>query len=282
MKLKNKIAIVTGAGRGIGRAVALAFAKEEADLIVVSRTLSEVMETAKQVENLGRQALALRVDVSKWEDVDNMVNLTLQKFGKIDVLVNNAGILGPVGTLVENDVNKWIKTVNVNLIGTFLCCRAVLPIMIKQRNGKIINLSGGGALYPRPHFSAYATSKAAVVRLTETLAEEAKKFNIQVNAIAPGAIKTRLHDQVLAAGESAGGKALAESEKVKEKGGTPVELPAGLAVFLASDESNGLTGRVISAVWDNWQEMDKKIPEIMSTNWYTSRGRITPPKGHFK
>lgn len=282
MKLKNKIAIVTGAGRGIGRAIALAFAKEEADLIVVSRTLSEVMETAKQTEDLGRQALALRVDVSKWEDVDNMVNLTLQKFGKIDVLVNNAGILGPVGTLAENDANQWIKTVNVNLIGTFLCCRAILPIMIKQRKGKIINLSGGGALYPRPHFSAYATSKAAVVRLTETLAEETKKFNIQVNAIAPGAIKTRLHDQVLAAGEAAGGKALAESRKVKEKGGTPAELPVGLAVFLASDESNGLTGRVISAVWDNWQEMDERIPEIMSTDWYTSRGRIIPPKGHSK
>lgn len=280
MKLKDKIAIVTGAGRGIGRAIALTFAKEGTDLVVVSRTLSEVMETAKQVEALGRQALAVKVDVSKWEDVDNLVNLTLQKFGKIDVLVNNAGILGPVGTLVENDVNRWIETINVNLIGTFLCCRAVLPIMIQQRKGKIINLSGGGALYPRPHFSAYATSKAAVVRLTETLAEETKRFNIQVNAIAPGAIKTRLHDQVLAAGEAAGEKALAESKKVKEKGGTPLELPAGLAVFLASDESNGLTGRLISAKWDNWQEMSKRVPEIMSTNWYTSGGRITPPEGH--
>jgi NAD(P)-dependent dehydrogenase (short-subunit alcohol dehydrogenase family) len=151
--------------------------------------------------------------------------------------------------------------------------------MIKQRKGKIINLSGGGATYPRPNFSAYAASKAGVVRLTETLAEEAKKFNIQVNAIAPGAVSTRLHEQILAAGEAAGEKALAESRKVKEGGGTSLELPVGLAVFLASDESNGLTGRLISAVWDDWQEMSKKIPEIMSTDWYTLRGRVTPPKG---
>jgi NAD(P)-dependent dehydrogenase (short-subunit alcohol dehydrogenase family) len=229
---------------------------------------------------LGRQALALKVDVSKWEDVNNMVNLTLQKFGKIDVLVNSAGILGPVGTMADNDVNQWIETININLIGTFLCCRAVLPIMIKQQKGKVINFSGGGAVYPRPNFSAYATSKAAVVRLTETLAEETKKCNIQVNAIAPGAVETRLHEQILAAGEMAGEKARAESRKVKEEGGTPLELPAGLAVFLASDESNGLTGRLISAVWDNWQEMGKRIPEIMSTNWYTSGSRVTPPKGH--
>lgn len=279
MKLKDKIAVVTGAGRGVGSAIAFEFAKEGADLVVVSRTISEVIETAKQVETLGRQALAVKVDVSKWEDVNNMVSLTLQKFGKIDVLVNNAGILGPVGTLAENDVNQWIETINVNLIGTFLCCRAVLPSMIKQHQGKIINLSGGGAVYPRPRFSAYAASKAAVIRLTETLAEEAKKFNVQVNAIAPGAVDTRLHEQILAAGEAAGEKALVESRKVKEEGGTSLELPAKLAVFLASDESNGLTGRLISAVWDNWQKMGKRIPEIMSTNWYTSGGRVTPPKG---
>lgn len=274
MKLKDKVAIVTGAGRGIGRAIALAFAREGADIVVFSRTLSEVEETANQIRALGRRALALRVDVSQKEAAENMVESALREFGKIDVLVNNAGILGPIGPLVENDPSHWVETIKVNLIGTFLCCKAVLPIMIKQGRGKIINLSGGGAAYPRPRFSAYGASKAAVVRLTETLAEELKEFNVQVNAIAPGAINTRIQGEILAAGEVAGEKALAEARKARETGGTPPNVPAALAVFLASDESDGLTGKLISAVWDDWQSMGKRVSEIMSTELYTLR-RVT-------
>lgn len=272
MKLKDKVAIVTGAGRGIGRAIALAFAREGADVVVVSRTLSEVDETAVQASALGRRGLPLKVDVSRREDVESMVKSAVEEFGRIDVLVNNAGLLGPVGPLVENDVERWVDTINVNLTGTFLCCKAVLPIMIKQGGGKIINFSGGGAAYPRPRFSAYAASKAAVVRLTETLAEELKEFNIHVNAIAPGAINTRIQEEILAAGEVAGEKALAEAKKVRETGGTPSDVPAALAVFLASDESDGLTGKLISAVWDDWQSMGaERIKEIELKGLYTLR-----------
>jgi 3-oxoacyl-[acyl-carrier protein] reductase len=274
MRLLDKVAIVTGAGRGIGRTIALTFAREGADVVVVSRTFSEVEETASQIRALGRRALALKVDISRTEDVDNMVKSALQKFGRIDVLVSNAGILGPIGPLVENDVEHWAETIKVNLIGTFLCCKIVLPIMIKQGWGKIIHLSGGGAAYPRPRFSAYAASKAAVVRLTETLAEEVKEYNIQVNAIAPGAISTRLHQEILAAGDNAGETALAETKKVIETGGTPSAVPAALAVFLASDESDGLTGKLISAVWDDWQNMGKRASEIVSSDLYTLR-RVT-------
>jgi len=272
LKLKDKVAVVTGAGRGIGRAIALAFAREGAHLVVVSRTLSEVEETAAQIGALGRCALLLQTDVSKRENVENMVKSTLQQFGRIDVLVNNAGILGPVGPLVENDVDHWMETIRVNLVGTFLCCRAVLPVMIKQCKGKIINLSGGGAAYPRPRFSAYSASKCAVVGLTSTLAEEVKDFNIQINAIAPGAVYTRLHEQVLNAGSKAGKKELEVSKRAKETEGTPPEVPADLAVFLASDESDGLTGRLISAVWDDWRNMSKvRIEKIMSRELYTMR-----------
>lgn len=274
MKLKDKVAVVTGAGRGIGKAIALAFAREGADVVVVSRTPSEVKETAAQIEALGRHALALRVDVSRVQDVENMVASATEEFGRIDVLVNNAGILGPVGPLVENDVKHWIETIKVNLIGTFLCCEVVLPVMIAQRKGKIINISGGGAAYPNPRFSAYATSKAAVVRLTDTLAEELREFNIQVNAIAPGAINTGIQEEILAAGKVAGEKALAEARKVRETGGTPLNVPAALAVFLASEESEGLTGKLISAVWDDWQNLGKRVSEIVSTDLYTLR-RVT-------
>jgi 3-oxoacyl-[acyl-carrier protein] reductase len=278
MKLKGKVAVVTGAGRGIGKAIALAFAKEGADLTVVSRTLAEVEQTARQVKGFGVKALPLRVDVSRAEEVDSMIEETLQMFGKIDVLVNNAGILGPVGLLVENDVKLWIETVHVNLIGTFLCCWAVLPHMMKRGSGKIINLSGGGAAYPKPRFSAYACSKAAVVRLTETLAEEVKDYNIQVNAIAPGIVKTRMVEQIVEAGEKAGEKALADARKTLEDGGAGFEPVTSLAVFLASDESDGLTGRLISAVWDDWRSLNKDgIEEIMRKGYYTLR-RID---GHF-
>jgi 3-oxoacyl-[acyl-carrier protein] reductase len=269
VKLKSKVAIVTGAGKGIGKAVALAFAREGARVVAVSRTFSDIRGVAAQMAVTGRHALPLKVDVSRRGDVFKMVNSTIARFGRIDVLVNNAGVLGPVGPLVKNDVDDWIKTIKVNLIGTFFCCRGVLPAMMKQRSGKIINFSGGGATSPRPRFSAYASSKTAVVRLTETLAEEVKEFNIQVNAIAPGPVDTRMHDQVLAAGISAGKNAMEESQKVKVTGGTPLKLPVELAIFLASDASDGLTGKLLSAVWDDWKNLD--LNEVSSSDVYTLR-----------
>ncbi len=275
MRLKDKTAIVTGASRGIGKAITLAFAQEGVDVVVVSRSLPEVEETAAQAKALGRHVLALNVDVSSRKDVTRMVDSAIREFGKIDILVSNAGIQGPIGPIIEADIERWIQTVNINLIGTFLCAKEILPFMIRRRQGKIINLSGGGATSPRPYFSAYAASKAAVVRFTETLAEEVKGFNIQVNAIAPGAVNTRMLEQVLAAGKAAGEEALDEARQQLETGGTPLQTAASLAVFLASNESDGLTGRLISAIWDDWQGMAKRIPEIMASDLYTLR-RISP------
>jgi len=271
VKLRDRVAIVTGAGRGIGEAISLAFAGEGADLALVSRTTSEVMRTATEVENLGRRAIAIRADVSEKQDVDRTVEQVIGQLGKVDILVNSAGILGPIGPMVNNKHEDWIKAVMTNLVGTFLCCKAVLPFMIKRRKGKIINMSGGGAANPRPMFSAYSASKAAVVRLTETLSEEVKEYNIQVNAMAPGAVNTRMLDEVLAAGENVGARALAEARRQKQTGGLSPTVPAALAVFLASDDSDGITGRLISAVWDDWQAMAKQIPDIMSSDTYTLR-----------
>ena len=271
MKLENKVAIITGAGRGIGRAIALAFAKEGANMVAASRTLSEIQGVAAEVEALGQRALPVRADVSRPEDVNELIKSALQEFGRVDILANVAGVQGPIGPLVENDIEHWLKTIHINLLGTFLCSKAALPIMMKQRQGKIINLSGGGSTSPRPYFTAYGTSKTAVVRLTEALSEEVKDFNIQVNAIAPGAVNTKMLDEVLAAGEAAGEKALSEAEHQLETGGTPPEKAAALAVFLASDDSDGLTGRLISAVWDDWPGMAKRIPEIIKSDLYTLR-----------
>jgi len=220
--------------------------------------------------------LALAGDVSNWGSVQDFVGRACAEFGGIHVLVNNAGIQGPIGPLVENDPDLWAQTIQVNLMGIFFCCKAVLPYMMKQRYGKIINMSGGGATSPRVSFSAYGASKAAVVRLTETLAEEVRDYGIQVNAIAPGAVNTRMLKETLAAGDTAGKKALAEAQRQLETGGTPPELAADLVVFLASDASAGLTGKLIAAPYDDWRDWDARhIKELMSAPWFTLR-RIDP------
>lgn len=271
MNLEGQTAIVTGAGRGIGRAIAVGLARAGANLIVFSRTSDDVGATAAQIQSEGGQCVALQGDVKSPADVSRIVARAIDEFGQIDILVNNAGIQGPIGPLVNNSFDGWVETVHTYLIGTFTCCKAVLPHMMSRRRGKIINLSGGGAATSRPRFSAYAASKAGVVRLTEALADEVEEFNIQVNAIAPGIVNTRMTDEVLAAGEDAGPQALAEARHCKETGGTPPEKAAALTIFLASSESDGVTGRLISAVWDDWAEIVRQFPVISKIGAYTLR-----------
>ncbi len=277
MKLQGKVAIVTGGGRGIGEAVALAFAREGARLAIASRTQSELDQVAAGIQALGGQAQAIRTDVSNRDDVIQLIEATLTTYGQIDILVNAAGVHGPIGPMWDVDIDEWIRNIQINLFGTFMCCHAVLPHMIERRQGKIVNFSGGGATSPLPRFTAYGVSKTGIVRLTETLAEEVKEFDIQVNVIAPGAVDTRMQDQVLAAGERAG-ELLTRIRRLREtgKGGVPRELPAELVVFLASDDSDGLTGKLIAAPYDGWQSWDgNRIAELMSAPWLTLR-RIDP------
>jgi len=267
MKLEKKICLITGAGRGIGEAIALTFACHGATLVLCSRTLEEVERVAAQTRAAGSVTMTFRVDVSDFQQVSNMVRETISRLGKIDALVNNAGIYGPIGPIWKNDVLHWKKTVEINLFGAMHCIRAVVPHMIEARRGKIINVAGGGeGAFPR--FSAYACSKSAIIRLTETLSEELGEYNIQVNAIAPGAVNTRLLDQVLAAGEEAG-IYYEKAKKQKASGGVPPERTAELAVFLASDASKNLTGRLLSAVWNDWEKLD--IERVANSSLYQFR-----------
>lgn len=273
MLLKNKIAIITGAGGGIGSTIAQTFAREGCSVILIDRIKSNLDRVSKEFEKYNCEFLAITADAYNKKEVDNAVDVALKKFSKISILVNAAGIQGPIGPFVNNDINKWIGTINVNLIGTMLSIKAVLPAMMKQDSGKIINFSGGGAFNPRPNFSAYATSKTAVVRLTETLAEELKEYNIQVNAISPGAVNTKMLEQVLEVGpEAAGAEFYEKAKKQKEEGGDPPQLAADLVLFLSSEKSYNLSGKTISAKWDNWRDWDKeKISKIMSSDLYTLR-----------
>ncbi|MFC1928287.1 SDR family NAD(P)-dependent oxidoreductase [Chloroflexota bacterium] len=281
MVLKDKVAIITGGSSGIGKAVTVAYAKEGARMVVASRTKTDLEATRREIAKLTSVKVEVfPTDVSHPESVAGLVEFTLKKFGAIDILVNCAGVYGPIGLVTDIDNKKWLEAININLYGTFLCIKAVLPTMMKKKKGKIVNLSGGGATAPFPRFSAYSASKAAVVRLTETLAEEVKEYNICINAIAPGAVNTRLLEQALAAGEAAGEDFQAKSVKQKQEGGVPPEKVAELAVFLASPESDGLTGRLISLLWDKWQDIPQHLDKIKSSDIYTIRRIIPEDRGY--
>jgi 3-oxoacyl-[acyl-carrier protein] reductase len=276
-RLDHRVAVITGGGRGIGEAIAARFAAEGARLVLASRTASELERVAERCQSLGAECSVCVADVSNTKQARRPVEHALDQFDRIDVLVNAAGVYGPIGPIIEVDLDEWVRALEINLLGTLFACSAALPAMIARGGGKIINFSGGGATSPLPRFSAYGVSKAAVVRLTETLAEEVKPYGICVNAIAPGAVDTRLQDDVLAAGDRAGAlHGQIRSLRESGAGGTPIDVPANLALFLASDESDGLTGRLISAPHDPWEKWDAAtIKSLDGTPWYTLR-RIDP------
>lgn len=272
----RRVVLVTGGGRGIGAAVARAFAADSA-VFLVARTEAELEGVAAAIVATGGDAAYAAGDVSDRRAVQRVLHACDSTFGVPSVLVNAAGVYGPIGPLWQVDPDAWWRAQEVNVRGTLNTMAAVLPAMIRARHGRIINFSGGGATAPLPRFSAYAAGKAAVVRLTETVAEEVRSHGITVNAIAPGAVDTRLQDEVLAAGDRAGElhgriRALRETGQ----GGVPAELAAALAVFLAGDAAAGLTGKLVSAPHDGWQDWDAaRIAELAGGAWLTLR-RMDP------
>ena len=271
MKLSGKVAIITGAGRGIGRGIAEAYAREGANLVLASRTPAQVEGAAREAHALGVEAIAIAVDVAESKDVRRMVDETLERFSRVDVLVNNAAILGPVGPLHSNDMRHWAEAMRINVTGLVTCCHAVLPAMMEQGGGKIINLSGAGVTRPSETISAYGTSKAAVIRFTETLALEMRPHNISVNALGPGQIDTALLDPMASDDSLIEPVMGAMVRRTKSGQGASLEEAAALAVWLASSESDGLSGRLISATQDDWRNLGPHIPEITDSDRFTLR-----------
>lgn len=279
MKLSSRSAIITGASQGLGYEIAKQFIAEGAHVMLCARSAGPLQLAQQELSQLaaGRtKVLAKQTDVSSLEQMNALVAYALSEFEKIDILVANAGIYGTKGPIEEIDWEEWSRAIDINLKGAVLQCRAVLPHFKKQRYGKIIVLSGGGATKPMPNLSAYAASKAGVVRFAETLAEEVKDFNIDVNTVAPGALNTGLLDEILTAGPDKVGKAFYEqSLKQKQNGGTPLDVGASLCTFLASSTSDGITGRLLSAVWDPWAKLPEFMEELKNSDIYTLR-RIVP------
>jgi NAD(P)-dependent dehydrogenase (short-subunit alcohol dehydrogenase family) len=279
MKLIGRSAIITGANQGLGFEIAKQFVEEGANVMLCARNLEKLRQCYKELMAINIhdvRVLVRETDVSKPEEVKRLVEDTLQEFGKLDVLVANAGVYGTKGPIEEIDWQEWSDSIDINLKGTVLQCREVMSHFKENRRGKIIILSGGGATKPMPFLSAYAASKAAIVRFAETLSEEVKDFGIEVNTIAPGALNTRLLDEILAAGpDKVGENFYAQSLKQHSSGGTPLDVGASLCVFLASEKSDGITGKLISAVWDPWNDLPSYLEELRDSDIYTLR-RITP------
>ena len=277
--LAGRAALITGASQGLGEAIASAYVAAGADVFLCARDAG-ALETARAriaaTAAEGQRVLSQAADVSNEADVRALSETALRELPHLQILVNNAGVYGPMGAIEEVDWSAWVKAIEVNLMGSVLMCRALLPHFKRRGGGKIIQLSGGGATAPLPRISAYAASKAAIVRFAETLAEEVRADRIDVNAVAPGALNTRLLDEVFDAGpERVGRDFYDRARKQQADGGAPLAKGAALCVFLASAESDGITGKLLSAVWDPWDRLPQHLADIEQSDVYTLR-RIVP------
>jgi NAD(P)-dependent dehydrogenase (short-subunit alcohol dehydrogenase family) len=279
MKLENRNAVVTGGSQGLGRAIVERLVQEGANVVFCARDsapLGQLEAELRKSARAGQLIVAQACDVSSVSDVEDLFRRVDADFGTLHILVNNAGIYGPKGPSEEVAWDDWVRCLEINLYGTFLPCRHAIKRFKKAGYGKIINLSGGGATTPLPNISGYAASKAAVVRLTETLAEELRPFRVDVNALAPGALNTRFLDEVLQAGpEKVGPNFYARALKQSEEGGVPLEMGADLCAYLASAESDGVTGKLLHAKWDPWASLHTRKNALDSSDIYTLR-RIVP------
>jgi len=280
LKLSGKRAVVTGASQGLGYSIAAAFLREGASVLICARNASDLAQATRQLTIAPGRVHAMVCDIAAETDVDALAREAQSRLGGVDVFVANAGIYGPKGAIEDVDWNHWIDAIRINLIGTVYCCRAFLPLLKQSPRGKILILSGGGATKPLPYLSAYAASKAGIVRFGETLAEELKSFGIDVNLIAPGALNTRMLEEVLAAGPTHVGETFyAAALKQRDSGGTPLECGASLCVHLASAATDGITGRLISAQWDPWRRLDDFKDELALSDIYTLRRIIPADRG---
>jgi len=255
MRLKDKVAIVTGGGKGIGKAIALAFAAEGATVVVAARTRSKLEETVKEIESKGGRAKAVQTDVSDEKQVQQMVAQTLDEYGRIDILVNNSGIGGPTANVVDLKLEDWNEALAIDLTGSMLCSREVLKHMIPRRSGNVINIAaeggrGGDGRAGYPMRSPYCCAKMGVIGLTDTLAVEVGEYNIRVNCISPAAVRgERLINVVKGRAEATG--VPFEELMSKITANYSLKRPAeeseiaAVAVFLASDESSCITGQIV-------------------------------------
>jgi 3-oxoacyl-[acyl-carrier protein] reductase len=257
------VALITGGGRGIGRAVALRLAKNGWGVAIASRSANELAATAEEAG--GRRMLSITADVTSPEDVRTMIQQVEKELGMIDLLVNNAGIAGPMAPFWETDPKDWWRCQEVNLLGPMLCCRQVVPGMMQRHGGRIVNLTSGAGLRAIPNLGAYAISKTSVIRFSEQLALDLAPHGIKVFPIRPGVVRTRMVESVR--------KSVPIVQNFLDEGrDVPPEATADLVEYLASGKADSLSGRVFG-VEENWDEMVRRAEEIRRDEMYVLRMR---------
>ncbi len=270
MSLDTKVCLIIGATGAIGRAITKRFSEDSARLALTCHSVPpQGCADKPTVSQL--QTKLYQLDVTNLREVESVVRQVETDFSGVNVLVNCAGVIGPIGPLEDADPTEWNLALEVNLTGAVNLARAILPAFRRRGHGKMIFFSGGGAAYGRPFFTAYSSAKAALVRFVESLAQELEGTDIQVNAIAPGPIKSRMWEEMRAAGAAGGPKLLAEIAQMEETGGASADRAAALAAFLASERSNRVTGKLISAIWDDWDSIESIMDKLVGSEAWTLR-----------
>lgn len=280
VNLVGKTVLLTGASRGLGKNIAHEMGKMGANLILVARSEQKLHELCAELKDKSHEQeqffIAFAADLARPNAVGEIISKIKKNNLMVDVLINNAAIQGPIGPSWQNNWQDWQKAIQVNLLVPIELCRACVPLMMQKKYGKIINLSGGGATEARPNFSAYAVAKTGLVRFSENLAAEVAAFNIDVNCVAPGIMNSELLSEVLKAGPSvAGEKAYITALNAHEKSEFTVQRATALCIYLASSKSDKISGKLISAVWDPWENLHEHLTDLEGSDIYTLR-RIVP------
>lgn len=286
ISLKGKRAFISGGTRGLGLAIAKALIGMGANVAFCGRSTTEVLKAEKELKSVNSpfgscQVNGFVADIANYDQVRKLKIEVTNEFGEIEILICNAGVLGPISKFLTSDLEKWISAIKINLMGSVFLTKAFLPSMIESGKGKIVQLSGGGATSPLPGLSSYAASKTGVVRFIETLAEEYKDTGVDINAVAPGMLKTRMLDEMLEAGpDLVGDKLYKKSVSKAADQVDSTKKACELIIFLASSMSDGITGKLISAEWDSWTEWPNHIEELRNSDLYTLRRIVGSDRGH--
>ena len=255
-KLNSKRIIITGGSLGIGFAIAKACAGQGAEVIIAARNQGNLEDSLKKIKSISeKNHIAYSLDVGDLKAVKVFAEWIKNEGLVVNGLVNCAGIYGPIGKTPNIDMENFTQAIRINFLGTVYMCSVFSPLLVSSTNKKIVNYSGGGAASPFPNYSAYASSKAAIVRFTENLSRELDDDGFDINCIAPGFVITRLHQETVGAGSEMAGHGFYENTKKQiEEGGVPPEIAAELTIFLLSENADGITGKFLSAPWDPWQD----------------------------
>ena len=277
-KYLSKNILITGGTQGLGLSLAKKLITDGANVIVCGRTDEDLQKTKLLLDAINihkKQILVFKADISKFEEVQKLHSYIQSKIGNINALVNNAGIIGPIHKFLDVQLKDWVRTVEVNLLGSIFTIKEFLPEMLSQKKGKIVQISGGGATSEISGMSSYASSKTAIVRFMETLACEYQNSGVDFNSVSPGMLKTRMLFQMSKAKPDNLGQELhSKTIKALKEPQDSMEEACRLIAFLCSEKSNGISGKLISAVWDRWEEWPNHLDELTKSDIYTLR-RIT-------